>query len=104
MTWTNSKLGRQRDWNILRLALFEDAPGQWELCLYLRPGVTLGVTSGSVIPGHAPSDQVPRIAKIPFGGPFYLGRREAEEWAVQLAGKWLDEHLEELIAGKRFSV
>lgn len=103
MTWTDSKLGRKQNLGVLHLGLFEESPGYWELFLYLRPGVTLGVTSGSVRPEDPTHQHVPRIAKIRFGGPFLLERREAENWSEHLAQQWIDDHLEALIAGERFS-
>ncbi len=101
-SWRNSKLGRKRDLGVLHLGLFEDpVPGMWELCLYLRPGVTLGVTSGHPKPEDPLHHHVPRIAKIKFKED---SQAFAERDAVCLAQNWLDAHLEDLIAGKVFSV
>ncbi len=100
-TWRDSKLGRQCDLGVLHLGLFEPMSGMWELFLYLRPGVTLGVTSGHPKPEDPLHHHVPRIAKIAF---VETATGHAERNAENLAQNWLDAHIEALIAGKVFSV
>jgi hypothetical protein len=100
--WRDSRLGRQCELGILHLGLFvEDIDiNRWELFLYLRPGVTLGITSGHARPEDPSHQHVPRIAKLAFE---QATPKFAEQYAEHLAQCWLDSHLEDLIAGKRFS-